>query len=192
MIQYITEPSRKTNPELLNKIKLVRGRILEQNDVDAIAFYMTRELEWAGSLNKRLLEQAGDDLDSYVLDHIFQPRAGDVFQLPAFKLPYKALFLMMLPFWKDGIGSEERSLLQGYRSLVMQMRKAGIKRLAIPVMGNEQRKFPRKRAIRLSLNGIVDSLSEEIEEIRIVSINPEMHALYRDRLKRMFNKNRGC
>ncbi len=183
MVQYITEPSVKTNPDLLEKIKLVQGSIWDQTDVDGLVFFMTLGLGWDGTLNQKLLEKAGQALDDYVLEHVYKPKAGDVFDIPAFDLPYKRLFLMLLPFWKDGIGSEEKALIKGYRRIVDLAGKADIKKLAIPAMGVQQRKkFPHKRAVRLSLNGIIERLPDDMEEVRIVSKNPEVSRLYQERL----------
>jgi len=179
----ITETGRVSNP-LLNRITVVRGDITQQ-EVDAIATLIPADLEYRGMLNKAILEQAGVKLDEFVLDHIYQPKPGDIYAVPGFNLPAKHVLFCVRPEWKDGFERSEKDLMICGRKIMTLAKCMLLERIAIPLIGSGHSGYPNERAARLLVHAIEDRLSETIQEVRLVAFDFEAEALLRERLERL-------
>lgn len=135
-------------------------------------------------LNRAVVAAAGTDLDDFILENIYKPHAGDVFALPAFALPIKHIFCAIRPDWDTSLGFEDRDLTRCYRHAVELATRVGITRVAFPALGTGGRGQPLPRLARLGVNGIMDRLTENIEEVRIVCNRDDTVGAFYDRLRK--------
>ncbi len=152
--------------------------------VGAIVTLIPRTLEYRGSLNQAILNAAGEELDQFVLDHIIQPRIGDIYPVPAFRLPCQHIFFCVVPVWRDRDDFEryDRDLVNACRKAMDLARALSLKTLAFPPLGMGRHGFPKPRGVRLMLEGILSRLNSDIEEVRIVCKSKKTVHLFQDRL----------
>ena len=189
MFKQLAQKLRPSNQKYLDKIRIEHGEILSQGDCEAILFFMQPNLKWGGGLNRSVLEQAGPELDKYILDHAITPKSGNVFALPPFNTHYKALFMAVLADWDGGNGFEERDLLNCYRDTIHQAEKLGIKTIAIPAMGRDKRDFPHIRFARLTLKGITERLNDRLDFVKVMCIDRTMMATYAGQMEKLKRKS---
>lgn len=185
MFKRIAQKLRTTNPQCFDRIRIEYGEILSQGDCESILFFMHPNLQWGGGLNREVLMRAGDELDEYILTHITNPRSGDVFALPTFGLPYKALFMAVLADWDGGNGFEERDLMDCYRHTVEQAQSLGVRTIAIPAMGRDKRDFPHIRFARVALKGLLERMDERVDYVKVMCIDRTMMTTYSSQLEKM-------
>ena len=186
MFKHLTQKFRpKSNSKHFDRIRIEHGEILSQDDCEAILFFMHPNLKWGGNLNKAVLNMAGQELDTYILENATTPRSGEVHILPPFGTKYKALIMAVLADWDGGVGFEERDLLDCYRHAISKAQDAGIKTIGIPAMGRDKRDFPHIRFARLALQGILEKLNTGVEYIKIVCVDHTMMRTYQDQIEKM-------
>lgn len=177
----ISEPDKRSNP-YLDRITLVRGDITAQ-DVEAVMTIMPYTLEFQGRLNIALIEGGGAQMDSFILDNIYKPRPGDVYNVPGFDLAAQQLLICIIPLWKDDFARENKHVTNAVRKALEAARDQGIKTLAIPPIGSGKNGFPKPRAARLIVQGILDRLDNSIEEVRIVCPDEAVEGAFKERLQ---------
>ncbi|MBU0800451.1 MAG: macro domain-containing protein [Alphaproteobacteria bacterium] len=185
MREFIADGSGRSNAQLIHRITLYYGDITKQDDVDAIVTAMPVSLDMASPLNQALIAAAGQQLDEFILENIYKPRVGDVFAVPPFALPLRYIFCAILPDWDTSLGFEDRDLTRCFRHGVQLASRVGIKRVAFPPLGTGERAQPLPRVARLSIGGIMDRLTPDIEEVRIVCNRDELITVYYERLQKM-------
>ena len=185
MFTRIAQKLRRNNPQYLDRIRIEQGEILSQMDCEAILFFMHPNLEWGGGLNSNVLEIAGPELDSYILNHIHKPKSGQVFALPPFQSGYKAMFMAVLNDWDGGNGFEERDLLNCYRHTIEKAEKMGIRSIAIPAMGRDKRDFPHIRFARVAVQGIMERISDKIDFVKIMCLDWTMRSAYQNQIDKL-------
>ncbi len=187
MFKRIAQKLRPNKPDAqsINKISIEYGSLLAQSDCDAILFFMRPNLQWGGDLNKAVLEKAGKELDTHLLEQAIKPRSGDVFMLPPFNTDYKALFVAILADWDGGNGFEERDLLNCYRIAIEKAQEQGVKSIAIPAMGRDKRDFPHIRFARLAVQGILEKIDTRMETVRIMCADRTMMATYQGQMDKI-------
>lgn len=146
---------------------------------------MYPDLEWGGGLNQSILELAGSDMDEYVCENVIKPKNGDVFAIPGFNSPYKAMFLAVLGRWDGGIEYEDREILNCYRRAVHLAKEAGIKTIAMPAMGRDKRDFPHIRFARLALKGVNEAMDDSIERVVFYCADKRTHKTYMEQVTRL-------
>lgn len=147
-------------------------------DVDAIVGSISPDLKAEGSLNQAIIAAAGEQIDDFILEHIFRPKAGDVFAVPPFNLPIPHIIYAVTPEWKDGIGNEDRDLTRCYRGIIHLAYLMKLKRIAIPAIGAGIGRYPIRRAARIGVQGIIDRMTDDIEEVRIVCNSRENYKAF--------------
>ncbi len=185
MFKRIAQKFLPGNPRYFDKISIEYGEILSQGDYESILFFMHPNLKWGGDLNRAVLAMAGPGLDEHMLTHVLTPQSGEVFAMPSFNTPYKALFMAILPDWDGGNGFEERDMLNCYRRTLELAQAQGIRTVAMPAMGRDKRDFPHIRFARLALKGILDRLDKNIDRVRIFCIDHTMMTTYAGQLEKM-------
>lgn len=182
MFKNLTDRLGLSKPQFNDRIRLYHGEILKTPGCEAIVFFMTPNLSWEGALNRDILARAGADLDTYALDHIVNPRPGEVFELPPLALPFKKLFMIILNKWDGGVDFEDSDMVKGYRRAIKMAQDAGIKTIAFPAMGHDKRDFPHLRFARLALQGINEGMDGRLTEVKIVCRDQRMVDTYQERL----------
>lgn len=170
----------------INKIRLHHGPILEvAHTAEGMVFFMPEDLDWDGPLNRSISAAAGEKFDPYILENVHAPRSGEVYALPGFDSPFKALFMAVVTEWDGGIDFEDRDLVRCYREAIHLAAKQNITHIAFPAMGRDKRDFPHIRFARLALEGIMQGLSHEptIQQITIACTDKRMVQTYTERLK---------
>lgn len=168
----------------LDKIKIVQGDITKL-DVGAIVTLVPQDLEYKGSLNKSILDAAGAALDDFILEHIVQPKIGDVYTVPGFDLPCQHIIVCVVPVWRTEFDRQDRQLLNVCRKAVEQASDMRITSIAIPPLATGRKGFPLKRGVRLILQGIAERLDDRLDAVYVVS-NDERHvSAFEDKLYAM-------
>ncbi len=183
MSKLLAKPSRGSNHHLMDRIKLVKGDLVAQTGVDALVSTIRTDMLMEGSLNQALLKQAGARLDEFLLEHIYKPRAGDVFAVPGFSLVAKHVIYVVMPMVDPGIDHEDRDLLRCYRHALELARRMKLTSIAFPVLGTGRDKYPVNRAVRLAVQGIMDRMCDGFAEIRIVCNRDETYRAFAERLR---------
>jgi O-acetyl-ADP-ribose deacetylase (regulator of RNase III) len=168
--------------QLISKIRIEYGELLSQSEYDAILFFMLPKLDWGGGLNAAILEKAGDELDTYLLENVQKPHNGDVYALPAYNLA-------ILDHWDGGTGFEERDLRNCYRRTIEKAQNMGIKRIAIPALGRDKRDFPHIRFARVALKGVLEKMDDRIEQVTIMCVDRRMYNTYHTQLEKISRKD---
>jgi O-acetyl-ADP-ribose deacetylase (regulator of RNase III) len=176
----ISESNRRANP-LLQRIKLMQGDIAQQ-DTGAVVSLLPQNLEFRGEINTALEKACGESLDDFILDNIYKPRPGDVYAVPGYKLSCQHIFFGIVPYWKGDFEREDVHLLSVCRKAMELMTSMGLKSISFPPLGSGKHGFPKPRAARLILQGIIDRLHEDHEEIRIVCPDKATAEVFRARL----------
>ena len=188
MFKRITQKLRPTNQKCTDKVRIEYGALLSQQDCESILFFMHPSLKWGGDLNRAVLDMAGPELDNYILEQATTPRSGEVFPLPAFNTPYKAMFVAILAEWDGGNGFEERDLLDCYRNTIAEAQAMGIKSIGIPAMGRDKRDFPHIRFARVSLQGILERLDDRMDFVKIMCVDRTMMTTYQTQMEKIVRK----
>lgn len=165
----------------INKIKLVLGDISKQ-DVGAIVTLIPKSLEYKGNINHALLTGAGTELDNFVLDNIYQPKAGDVYAVPSFNLPCQNLIFVVRPDWRSDFEREDKHLVMCIRKSMVLAKCMLMKTVAFPPLASGKGGFPKPRAARILIQSILDRLDENVEEVRIVCPDQKTFDIYKERL----------
>ncbi|MBI2233635.1 MAG: macro domain-containing protein [Micavibrio aeruginosavorus] len=180
MSDVIADPYPRSNRHLISRIRLIEGDLTAQRDVDAIVASVPVTLDMGRSLNQAIIKAAGPELDEFLLEHLFKPRAGDVLPVPSFGLGVQHLLYVVTPEWRAGIEHEDRDLVRCYRGAMQMARHMGLKRIAFPALGTGAHKYPVKRAARLGLQGIMDRLDAGFHEVRIVCNRAETYDAFHE------------
>ncbi|MCB1680527.1 MAG: macro domain-containing protein [Rhodospirillales bacterium] len=151
----------------LHKIKLVQGNIVDQ-EVDAIITVVPKNLEHVGSLNRAIFDAAGHKLDDFILENIYKPKVGDVYAVPGFNLKARHVLIGVMPYFRTDFDKSEHYLTNVTRKIMELARCMFLQKIAFPPIASGKNGYPRAKAARLIVHGIVDRLDSAIEEVRIV------------------------
>lgn len=162
----------------------MKGDLTGQDDVDVLVAAMPSDFDFSGSMNRALIEKAGEKLDEFILENIYKPRLGDAFALPGFALPAQHVIFVVVPPWRSGFERENRDLLRCYRHALGLARQMGLKKIAFPALGTGRNGYPVRRAARLAFQGIMDRIGDDIEEVRIVCNKDEVFEVFKDRMQK--------
>lgn len=164
---------------MIDRITICKGDITRQTGLDAIITDLPVTLKIQSGVNKALIELV-PELDNMILEHIFQPRIGDVFALPGLSLPARHLLFVMTPPWKDGgFDRAERDLVNCYRNAVEASRRMKLSRIAFPAIATGKRNgYPAERAARLAFDGLLARLGDPLQEVRIVCAQDNIYDVF--------------
>ena len=178
----IPKPSSPSNP-YLDRIHVLHGDVTDQ-DVDAVISVIRQDLEYRGSINAALLEKAGEQLDEFILEHVYKPQVGDAYAVPGFDLPCTNLIFAIMPVWKDDFAKQERDLLNAVRKAIELATSMNLQTLAIPPIVSGTSGFPKARAARLIVQGIEERLTKGIREVRITCSEKDLCRIFKERLEK--------
>ncbi|MFP4314014.1 MAG: macro domain-containing protein [Alphaproteobacteria bacterium] len=165
----------------IDKLRLVTGDICDQ-EVDAIITMIPQNLEYTGRINQAVLKRAGNELDSFILENMYKPKAGDVYALPGFGLPCKNIIMAVRPQWKSDFEREDKHLVTCVRKSIVLAKCMLLKSVALPPLASGRHGYGKGRAARLSIQAILDRLDERMEEVRIICPDNETYQAYKERL----------
>lgn len=161
-------------------IRIVEGAYPDHLDVDGMAAFLPENLSWQGPVNTVLLEQVGEELDKYILEHIHIPKSGTAFVVPKGIWTGPRILFAIVPNWDDGMEDEDRALKKCTRSLLQLAEEEKLKSLAIPALGASRNDYPLRRAARLVMSTIYEHNFVRLNEVRIVCKTTQMMQAYKD------------
>ncbi len=129
-----------------------------------------------------ILQKAGDEFDTYVLEHVLQPKSGSVYCLPAFRAPVDRILLGILPKWQDSLFEEEKLVTRCYKNLMLSCADNKIESIAIPALGAGQNTFPQRRISRIILNIFLQNMPETLQSLQIICKDESSFDVYQERL----------
>lgn len=176
-MNVVISNSGAVSKPFLERIQLVQGDICTQ-EVDAVCTVIPQNMDFSGTINSALHSACGHDLDEFILDNIYKPRAGEVYALPAFGLPAKHIFLGVMPRYRTEFDMKDSDLAQVTRKMMELARCMLLKSIAFPPMASGRKAFPKPRAARLIVQGVTDRMEETIEDVRIVCDTSEMVEIF--------------
>jgi len=138
-----------------------------------------------GGLNQAIMAAAGERLDTFMMENIYKPRAGDAVVLPAFNMPMKHIIYVLAPARHKGFEYVDRDLLRLYRHAMQMAHRMELKSIAFPAFGTGKGQYPVDRAARLALQGITERQLGQLEEIRIVCNQRKTHDAFHKRLNKI-------
>ena len=147
----------------------------------AIAMAVDMTLDTGQGMNAGIIAVAGDALDDAILEHIYRPRAGDVYALPGYGLSVAHVLVAVTPEWRGG-AVEDRDLVRCYRGLMDMVWRMGLESLAISVVGTGKHQFALSRAVRLMLQGVRERMPDNLRELRIVCESRVVYDVVSERL----------
>ena len=165
----------------INRIKLVLGDI-SKHEADAIVSLLPQNLELKGNINKSLMNAAGDDLDAFILENIYKPKAGDVYAVPAFNLPCKNIIFSVRPNWRSDFDREDKHLVMCVRKAIVLAKCMLLSTIAFPPLASGKSGYGKGRAARILIQSIIDRLDERVGEVHIVCPDKKTYDVYKERL----------
>lgn len=176
----ITKSGHASKP-FLERVTLVQGDITAQS-VDAIAIVVPQNLDYKGKINDRVREISGHDIDEFILENIYKPRAGDVYALPAFNLPARHIMVGIMPVYRTEFDMNEAHLSGISRKFMEIARTMLLKTVAFPPLASGRKGFQKPKAARLIIQGVTDRLDEGFDEVRLVCPDAQVEEIYRRKL----------
>lgn len=185
MTQHISEADKESNRDHLCHFTVFKGDIAQQR-TEAIALVIPQHLEIKGSLNTSVFQQAGAEMDTYILENIIAPKVGDVFVLPGFNLNAQKVIMSVIPSWRSDLDVLDKHIKAAVAQIFDQAQKQGISSISIPPICLGKIGYKPERGIRLLLEAMFSSMRVPIlREIRFVSNKSEHIDIYKARLQKI-------
>ncbi len=165
----------------IERFTLAQGNIADQ-DVDAIAMVIPRNLDFCGGINRAIGKAAGYDVDGFILENIFKPKSMEVYALPGGDLPAKNILVGVLPYYRSDIDRQDRDVTVIARRIMELARCMLVSKIAIPLFASGGKVFPKKKAARLIVQGVMDRMYDGIEEVRFVAPDEKSFQAFDERL----------
>ena len=180
-MEIVISNSGPATKPFLHKIKVVQGNIVDQ-DVDAVVTTIPRNMQHVGSLNSSIIGAAGRQLDEFILENIYKPKVGDVYAVPGFNLPAEHVLIGVMPYFRTEFEKDDRHLTGCVRNIMELAGRMGLRRIAFPPISSGKTGYPKARAARLMVKGIVDRLDEGVSEVVIVCPDNETYDNFHSKL----------
>jgi O-acetyl-ADP-ribose deacetylase (regulator of RNase III) len=168
----------------------VRGSLTGETDIDAWFFFLTPDLKWEGGANKAVLNEAGEELDEYVCEHLYRPKEGEVYEVPSFGAPVDKLYIGIMPSWKGGFMNEAGFLARCYTHLMDKLAADHVATIAMPSLGGGRKGFPQDRAVRVACQAMLEKFPKSLQEVRIVCLDQSSHDAWEERLSKLIQPHR--
>ena len=165
----------------VERVTLAQGNIVDQ-EVDAIAMVVPRTLDFCGGINVAIGQAAGYDVDSFILENIYKPKAMEVYALPGGDLLAKNIFVGIMPYYRSDIDLQDRDISVIVRRIMELARCMLVSRIAIPPIASGGKVFPKRKAARLIVQGVMDRMYDGVEEVRFVCPDEKSFQAFDERL----------
>ena len=176
----ISESGEVTKP-FIERIIVAQGNI-EDQDTEAVAIVVPRNLDFCGGINSSVAEAAGYDIDGFILENIYKPRPMEVYALPGGKLAARNILIGIMPYYRTEFDRQERDLGNVVRNIMELARCMLVSRIAIPPLASGNKVFPKRKATRLIVQGVMDRMHESMEEVRLVCPDEKTYDVFKERL----------
>lgn len=161
------------------RIQVAQGDITRET-VDAIVNAANRALRAGGGVDGAIHRAAGPALQRE-LDRIGGCPTGEARLSAGHNLPARHIIHCVGPVWQGGDLDEDRLLESCYRAAFALARAHAIRSLAFPAISTGIYGFPKDRAARIAVSGVMEELAADdaIELVRFVCFDGETAAIYR-------------
>tara|TARA_R110001592_G_scaffold20926_5_gene84573 strand:- start:10144 stop:10710 length:567 start_codon:yes stop_codon:yes gene_type:complete len=166
-MKVLISKSGEVSKPFIERIHLIQGDITQQ-DTDAIAMLIPQDMEFAGQINQSIMQAAGYDIDAFILEHIYKPRVGEVYALPAGNLNAKHILVGIMPYYRTEFDQNDSHLSGAVRSIMELARCMLLTSISFPPLFSGKKGFAKPKAARLVCQGINDRMQDAFEDVRIV------------------------
>ncbi len=188
MNKEITEAGKESNSDHVCHFTVLQGDVGKQH-IEAIALVIPHHLEIKGALNTSVFEQAGSELDTYILENIVTPKPGDVFMTSGFNLPAKNIIFAVIPSWRSDLDVLDKHIKVAIQSIFGIAKEQKISGIALPPLCLGKIGYKPERGIRLMLDAMFTAIDpRSIHEVRFVSDTPEHIRIYKEKLQRRLSR----
>ena len=181
-MKILISNSGEVSKPFIERIHLIHGDVCAQ-DTDAIAMLIPQDLEFAGSINNAIREAASYDLDEFILEHIFKPKVGEVYALPAGDLKAKHILVGVMPYYRTEFDVNDSHLSGVVRKIMELARCMLLTSISFPPFYSGNKGFGKPKSARLVSQGINDRMQETFEDVRIVCSDEKMIEVYDKKLR---------
>ena len=140
-------------------------------------------MQFAGSINLSVRAAAGYDVDEFILEHIYKPKIGEVYALPAGNLKAKHILVGVMPYYRTEFDYNDSHLSGAVRSIMELARCMLLTSISFPPLFSSKKLFSKPKAARLVCQGINDRMQETFEDVRIVCSDERSVEIFDQKLR---------
>ena len=169
------------------ELRMIKGDITEQSDVEAIVNAANTSLLGGGGVDGAIHRAAGRQL----LEECRKPngcKTGEAKLTGAYKLPCKYIIHTVGPIWHGGNQDEEKLLADCYRNSLQIAVDQGIRSVAFPSISTGVYSFPKDKAAGIALravNQFVEANPGKMHLIEWVLFDDDTLSVYKDALSKL-------
>ena len=169
------------------ELRMIKGDITEQSDVEAIVNAANTSLLGGGGVDGAIHRAAGRQLleECRKLNGC---RTGEAKLTGAYKLPCKYIIHTVGPIWHGGNQDEEKLLADCYRNSLQIAVDQGIRSVAFPSISTGVYSFPKDKAAGIALravNQFVEANPGKMHLIEWVLFDDDTLSVYKDALSKL-------
>lgn len=169
------------------ELRMIKGDITEQSDVEAIVNAANTSLLGGGGVDGAIHRAAGKQLleECRKLNGC---KTGEAKLTGAYKLPCKYIIHTVGPIWHGGNQDEEKLLADCYRNSLQIAVDQGIRSVAFPSISTGVYSFPKDKAAGIALravNQFVEANPGKMDLIKWVLFDDDTLSVYKDALSKL-------
>ena len=169
------------------ELRMIKGDITEQSDVEAIVNAANTSLLGGGGVDGAIHRAAGRQLleECRKLNGC---KTGEAKLTGAYKLPCKYIIHTVGPIWHGGNQDEEKLLADCYRNSLQIAVDQGIRSVAFPSISTGVYSFPKDKAAAIALravNQFVEANPGKMHLIEWVLFDDDTLSVYKDALSKL-------
>ena len=169
------------------ELRMIKGDITEQSDVEAIVNAANTSLLGGGGVDGAIHRAAGRQLleECRKLNGC---KTGEAKLTGAYKLPCKYIIHTVGPIWHGGNQDEEKLLADCYRNSLQIAVDQGIRSVAFPSISTGVYSFPKDKAAAIALravNQFIEANPGKMDLIEWVLFDDDTLSVYKDALSKL-------
>ena len=169
------------------ELRMIKGDITEQSDVEAIVNAANTSLLGGGGVDGAIHKAAGRQLleECRKLNGC---KTGEAKLTGAYKLPCKYIIHTVGPIWHGGNQDEEKLLADCYRNSLQIAVDQGIRSVAFPSISTGVYSFPKDKAAAIALravNQFIEANPGKMNLIKWVLFDDDTLSVYKDALSKL-------
>ena len=169
------------------ELRMIKGDITEQSDVEAIVNAANTSLLGGGGVDGAIHRAAGRQLLEECR-RLNGCKTGEAKLTGAYKLPCKYIIHTVGPIWHGGNQDEEKLLADCYRNSLQIAVDQGIRSVAFPSISTGVYSFPKDKAAGIALravNQFVEANPGKMHLIEWVLFDDDTLSVYKDALSKL-------
>ena len=169
------------------ELRMIKGDITEQSDVEAIVNAANTSLLGGGGVDGAIHRAAGRQLQEECRK-LNGCKTGEAKLTGAYKLPCKYIIHTVGPIWHGGNQDEEKLLADCYRNSLQIAVDQGIRSVAFPSISTGVYSFPKDKAAGIALravNQFVEANPGKMDLIEWVLFDDDTLSVYKDALSKL-------